>query len=267
MMDSEWMRVLESYQTTSAAPVDFAEYWHKQNDLAKRTIVLLEEELPSQNSNVRYAVISFAGTDGAILHARCLFPQAGERFPTLLLFHDIGRGVHGWHHMTRFAALGFAVFALENRSVSEEGTDLFQQDVLQLYCDALCAACAALSLQRTDESNLMTFGEGFGGGLAIVSAAVLERPVRCAALNPTPADLPAPFGYVDLVHFAPLLAGSFLLGTGLLDPIAKPEGQYAILHNTACPREHHVYVRHEHERNNFFEDELLRFFGKQDSLV
>lgn len=263
MMDSEWMRALESYHSANVEPADFSEYWRKQNDHAKQTAVLHEEELPFHSPNVRYSLVSFKGTDGRSLQARCLCPRTDGRFPTVLLFHDIGRGARGWHHMTRFAALGFAVVALENRSGYKEGADLSQQDVVQLYCDALCAMHAAQSLKNTDTSRLMTFGEGFGGGLAIVSAAMSERPVFCAALNPTPADIPEQKAYIDLTHFAPLLTGSFLLGTGLLDSIAKPEGQYAVLHRCTCPREHHVYVRHEHERNNFFEDELLRFFRQR----
>ena len=260
MMDSEWMRALESYNSPSAVPDDFAAYWRERNGLAKKTEILRMEDLPFQNPKAHYSVVSFTGTDGAALQARYLCPRTAEPVPIVLLFHDIGRGVRGWHYMARFSALGYAVFALENRSGCEEGADLFRQDVALLCSDALCALHAALSLSSTDASNLMTCGEGFGGGLAIVAAAMTERTVRCAALNPMPADVPEPYRYVDLVHFAPLLKGRFLLGTGLLDSVAKPEGQYAVLHSAACPSEHHVYVRHEHERNNFFEDELLRFF-------
>ncbi|MEA5047480.1 MAG: acetylxylan esterase [Eubacteriales bacterium] len=260
MMDTEWMHALESYRAARAVPDNFSEYWHERKDLAQKTTVLREEVLPFRNPMARYSVIRFTGTDGTILEARCLCPRTAKPVPTVLLFHDIGRDVRGWHHMLRFSALGYAVFALKNRSGWEDGADLYRQDIALLYCDALCASYAALSLDSTDPSNLMAFGEGFGGGLAIVSAAMMGRPVRCAALNPMPADVPEPFCSMDLVHFAPLLTGSFLLGTGLLDTVAAPEGQYAILHSAVCPSEHHVYVRHEHERNNFFEDELLRFF-------
>ena len=35
----------------------------------------------------------------------------------------------------------------------------------------------------------MTWGEGFGGGLAIVAASLVPGVIRCAALNPLPGDL------------------------------------------------------------------------------
>ena len=67
------------------------------------------------------------------------------------MFHDAGRPVRGWHHMTRFVALGYAVFALENRAEADAQTQ---------FADAQAAARAALSLPTT--LNLIAWGEGLG---------------------------------------------------------------------------------------------------------
>ena len=65
--------------------------------------------------------------------------------------------------------------------------------------------------------------------------------------------------YLDPVNLAPLLRGPLLMGTGLLDKVAPPEGQYAVYNRAVCPKKHLVYPKYEHERINFFEDELLKF--------
>ena len=94
--------------------------------------------------------------------------------------------------------------------------------------------------------------------------------VRCAALNPMPADfrrrngvsdekLLSALDYMDPVNFAPFLRGALLMGTGLMDKVAPPEGQYAIYNRAVCPKRHLVYPKYEHERINFFENELIKF--------
>ena len=69
------------------------------------------------NPCARYSEVSFELGDDAI-HARLIEPvgraRVSERVPLCLMFHDIDRPVRGWHHMTRFAALGYAVLALDD---------------------------------------------------------------------------------------------------------------------------------------------------------
>lgn len=77
--------------------------------------------------------------------------------------------------MTRFVALGYAVFALENRAEADAQTQ---------FADAQASARAALSLPTT--LNLIAWGEGLGGTLAIAAAAKQpQHVVKCAAQNPS----------------------------------------------------------------------------------
>jgi len=167
--------------------------------------------------------------------------------------------------MTRFVALGYAVAALENQtSVADWRRDWAALSLEDRYLDALTLAHAAIGLSSTDPARLMTWGEGFGGGLAIVAASLVPGVIRCAALNPLPGDLRAMcdgavgtdravLDGLDPVSFAALLTCPLLLGTGLLDQTASPKCQYAIFNRARGPK-------YGHERINFFENELLKFF-------
>ncbi|MEG0321948.1 MAG: acetylxylan esterase, partial [Oscillospiraceae bacterium] len=99
---------------------------------------------------------------------------------------------------------------------------------------------------------LIAWGEGLGGGLAIGAAGQTpEAFCRCAALHPMPQSCK---------EFAPRLTCPLLLGTALMDRIAPPEGQQAVYDSATCPKQHLVYPKYEHERINFFEDKLPKFF-------
>ena len=69
------------------------------------------------NPCARYSEVSFE-LGGHVVHGRLIEPvgraRVSERVPLCLMFHDIDRPVRGWHHMTRFAAMGYAVLALDD---------------------------------------------------------------------------------------------------------------------------------------------------------
>ena len=65
----------------------------------------------------------------------------------------------------------------------------------------------------------------------------------------------------------PLLLGGLpgvllgvLLGTCLMDEYAPPKGQAAIYNRLTCPKQWKLYPKYVHERVNFFENQMLRFF-------
>lgn len=113
-------------------------------------------------------------------------------------------------------------------------------------------------LPRTDRARLITWGEGLGAGLAIDVAAMIPGVVKCAALNPVPADfrtaweqncnesiyagvisyfrnhdpehtqeeqLFSTLDYLDCVNFASMLKSELLLGTSEMDTTAPPDTQ------------------------------------------
>ncbi len=109
------------------------------------------------------------------------------------MFHDHGRGIRGWHHMTRFVALGYAVVALENRFIqidvtadAEAGPDGIA--AVKMVSDALTMAQAVRKLPRTDRARLITWGEGLVLVWPSMWPAMIPGVVKCAALNPVPAD-------------------------------------------------------------------------------
>ena len=83
--------------------------------------------------------------------------------------------------MTRFIALGYAVLALENREGCYSLTKGWEDgpaglSLTQLYTDALTAAHLAGTLPGIDSTRMLAWGEGLGGGLAIVTSAMTIRP-------------------------------------------------------------------------------------------
>lgn len=275
----------------------FQDFWAGQRELAGRPRAVETRQIPFPGAPATYYELSFPGTDGAPLRARYIQTPAKSPAPAVLIYHDDGRAVRGWHHMTRFSALGYSVIALENRRPFWDISAGWENApgglaAAQLYTDAMTAAYVARALPEIDPERLVTWGEGLGGGLAIAVAALVPGVVRCAALNPLPAGpelaweqgysqgllggILAHFrghdpehaqaeaffqamGYLDCAGFAPALRCPLLLGTGLMDKAAPPACQQLVADRAAGPVTHLKYPKYEHERINFFENELLKF--------
>lgn len=286
-----------SGQRIDHTPADFRQFWSDRRAGAAEAWQMQRTGVDLPNPAAVYEELRLTASDGAVLRARYIRPAKGGPTPTVLMFHDYGRGIRGWHHMTRFAALGYGVLALENRALrfdvtagAAEGAEGLL--LTQLFTDALTLAHTALCLPEVDRGRLMTWGEGFGGGLALAAAAVFPCE-KCAVLNPMPADFrtvwrmdcggefysgirshfrdadPTHQGeetffrtldYVDCVHFAPLVQGSLLLGTGMMDAVSPPEAQDALYAGAVCEKRQIRYPKYGHERINFFENEQLKFF-------
>ena len=274
----------------------FAPFWSGRCRQANAFGDLRSAPAEVHNPKGRYQELTFTAVDGARLTARYLCPAAGGRVPTVLAFHDFDRPVRGWHHLTRFLALGYAVLALQNRTAFPDVSKGWRGapealELTALFSDALTAAHVALSLPHTDPLRLAVWGDGLGGGLALAVAAMFqENVVKCAVLNPLPANfrLAAESGsvfyagirthfrfedarrqdedaffqaleYVDCAQFAPMLSCGLLMGTALMDPVSPPAAQQAVYEGASCKKRLLVYPKHAHERVNAFEDELLAF--------
>lgn len=212
------------------------------------------------NPCARYADVEVELADGTCVHARLIEPtgscRMSERVPLVLMFHDAGRPVRGWHHMTRFTALGYAVLALDAGVIpADDAAKAYPEFVRR----ALAVAQAYLGTSGVDAERICTWGEGLGGALAIaVAAALPERIAKCAACAAYPADRGVP-AYLDPVALASRLQAELLLGSGLRDEVANTETQMTIANNAAGPARLVVYPEHAHERINEFENEVLRF--------
>lgn len=262
MTISEKRNQMEQYKGTSVCPEDFLPYWQtKMEQLGE--IQITREPVQLGNPCAVYEKLHITTEYGETVTARYIRP-AGDAasYPTLLMYHDMGREVRGWHHMTRFAGIGYAVIALENRIGTDVTMETIDKATLErCYVDALTVAKAALLLPETNTAQLAAWGEGFGGGLALAVSAVLPQKVRCAALHPMPAELPAAWSYLDVENFACFLHAPLLLGTALMDETASPWGQYACYNCASCEKRHLVYPKYTHERINAFENEHLKFLN------
>lgn len=266
----------ENYLGADAAPADLGAFWSARVDRALEPRPYELAEVGIDTPVAAYRELSFASTDGQTVRARVLLPKAAGPHPLILVFHDMDRGVRGWHHLTRYLAPGYAVCHLECRPWAKDVTSGWRQGagslvLAQLIDDVVAMAGIARTLEGVDASRIMTWGEGLGGLLSMACAALVPGVVKCATFNPTPADFrgsweagasdlafsgvtrhfreedPAAerldeffgtLGYVDAASFAALLpAGAELLcGCGLMDAAQPPLGCYAAYNRAACAK-------------------------------
>lgn len=267
-MISDYKKMLEAYSGRTQTPDDFAAHWKQRMAEAVGTIEM--EPVSFCNPAAVYEKMTVTTGERKVF-ARCIRPAGVEKSPLVLMFHDLNRGIRGWHHMTRFIAQGYAVVALDAAVCKADWKRQPEAvDFESRYVDALILANAALSMRWVNGEKIVTWGEGFGAGLAMVAAAMLPGDVKCAALNPMPADIRGvckemeeetarALEYVDVVNFAPMIRGSVLMGVCLMDDVAPPEGQYAAYNRLTCGKEMKVYPKYIHERVNFFENVVVKF--------
>lgn len=262
MTITEQKAFLRSYTGQAQAPADFAQRWQETAAALHPAVSCAPVTFGNPCGVYERLTVTF---DGRSVTARVIRPAADGVHPLLLMYHDLNRGVRGWHHITRFLALGFGVVAPEAEPFREDWkVQPAQAAFRQRYLDALAVAKAALALPWVDTGRVYTFGEGFGGGLALLAASLCPAVFRCAALNPLPGDfaglgLPG-YDELDAANFAPLCRAEVLLGTCLMDEYAPPKGQAAIYNRLTCPKQWKLYPKYVHERVNFFENQMLCFF-------
>ena len=215
--------------------------------------------IDSPNPCARYSEVCFT-VDGETVCARLIEPmghaRVSDRVPLCLMFHDIDRPVRGWHHMTRFVAMGYAVLALDDEIVVMG--DLEQGIASPAFAERVRWGCAmakvARDLDGIDPDRIFAWGEGLGGGIALAVSAFDERGLVCAAVaNPLPGGLEA---------LSARVRGSVLMGTSLMDIVADPKGQFAVFNGFECDRRHIIYAKYAHERINAFENEATGFFNQ-----
>ena len=300
-MESTALRdAMGTYESKTPCPSDFHAFWADRRQLAAGTRVLSRTPAEMDSPAAEYSLVRY-GTGGRTLTARCVRPKTEEAVPAVLLFSDFDSAVRGWFHMSRFAPLDLAVLAPVREGLppdvaagwrgAPEGLAL-----AELYTDALGLSYAAGQLPGIDGSRLIPWGEGLGGTLAVVTAAMRPEAVeKCAALGPGLADFPLlwqtgadtgpaagirrhfrdedpehreadaffrALGYVDCVNFAPMVRCPFLMGTGLMDSLSPPLAQAALFNRVPGEKRIVTYPKYIHERVNEFENELLRFLHR-----
>lgn len=203
--------------------------------------------------------------DGApTVCARVIEPSGpvcpGSDISVAVMFNDAGRPVRGWHHMTRFCALGCAVVALDAGVVPIEDAAC----ALESSIGAVTALMSSLpAITGFEPRRVFTWGEGFGGALALLAAVVSRGAVeRCAVCNPFPLEVEIPMLGAALIEIARLIETNLLIGSGLRDGLAPSEACARLARSSAGEAELVIYPEHGHERINEFENRVLDFFAK-----
>lgn len=320
MMDMP-IQELKCYLGKGNYPSDFIDYWNRQ--IARLNERDLEYELVKKeflNECADYYELYFKGIDGARIHAKYICPKNRQNVPLILQFHDYKQSSKSWYHLTRYIGIGYAVLAMDCRGqggMSEDlggvlGTtvcghlmigiddELDQMYYRKVYLDAYLLSKIGSQLPQIDTKKIVSYGQGQGGALAIVVAAMNKEINKCVAKDPFLADFKrvwemdldslmyeglryyfrwfdplheredevfSRLGYLDVVHFAKQLNCKFLLGTGLLDSSCPPSTQYAIFNQAMCNKMHLVFAKFDHELCNRFEDEVLRFIQFEEGCV
>ena len=255
MTITEQKAFLQTYTGKAQAPAHPAQDWAD----AVKELHFEAQTAPVEFANAYGVYERLTITyEGRTVTARVIRPASAGQHPLLLMYHDLNRGVRGWHHMTRFLALGFGTVALEAEPYKGDWLAApAQAEFRTRYKDAL-------ELPWVDAERVYAFGEGFGGGLALLTACLLPEVRRCAVLNPLPGDFAgagvAGQDDLDLANFAPLCRAEVLLGSCLMDTYAPPQGQAAIYNRLGGPKQWKMYPKYVHERVNFFENQMLFFF-------
>lgn len=259
MTITEQKAFLSDYQGLTRKPQKSLEEWFSLLDACSPKVTVTPVKFGATQGV--YEKIQLE-QDGKTLTARCIHPADAQKHPLILMYHDLNRGVRGWHHMTRFLAFGYGVAALESQPFLGDWKE-GQVDFRERYWEALLFGRTVLSFPWVSKEETIAFGEGFGGGLALLAAALLPGSLRCVALNPLPGDFRGlgmeDMDELDLVNIAPLCQGEVLMGTCLMDTYAPPKGQAAIFNHLHCKKMWKLYPKYMHERVNFFENEMVAF--------
>lgn len=201
---------LKTYLGNTCCPKDFKEYWQKQVELVNLNTIeytLLKKEC--KNIKADYYDIVFKSIDGSSIHAKYIRPNHQQKVPVVFDFHDYGQSARGWHHLSRYVALNYAVVAMDCRSQggtsddmqTAKGTtvtslivkgldgsidDLYYR---KIYLDALLLSKIVASFDGIDIEKMISFGRGQGGAIALVLSALNPMIKKCSMLYPILGDI------------------------------------------------------------------------------
>ena len=155
MTITEQKAFLQTYTGKAQAPAHPAQDWAD----AVKELHFEAQTAPVEFANAYGVYERLTITyEGCTVTARVIRPDSAGQHPLLLMYHDLNRGVRGWHHMTRFLALGFGTVALEAEPYKGDWlADPAQAEFRTRYKDALAVAKAALALPWVDAERVCSW--------------------------------------------------------------------------------------------------------------
>lgn len=208
MMDMP-IKEMESYLGSGIKPNDFDDYWNTEInniDVDNLKYKIIRKEF--KNNLAEYYEIYFKGIDGAEVYAKYICPSIDKKAPVVLEFHDYKEASKGWHHLSRYIAIGYSVISMDCRGqggkshdigavkgstvcghvINGLDDDLKQMYYRKVYLDAYILSKIVEQLHKTDLGKMITFGKGQGAALALVVAALNKNIKKCSLQYPFLAD-------------------------------------------------------------------------------
>ena len=103
MTITEQKAFLQTYTGKAQAPAHLAQDWAD----AVKELHFEAQTAPVEFANAYGVYERLTITyEGRTVTARVIHPASAGQHPLLLMYHDLNRGVRGWHHMTRFLGAG-----------------------------------------------------------------------------------------------------------------------------------------------------------------
>ncbi|MGL4740265.1 MAG: acetylxylan esterase [Sarcina sp.] len=193
---------LKKYLGSNIKTNDFELYWKKQKErIDKLSLDFKIKKKFFKNKNAEYFELEFTALDGAKIYAKYIRPKNIKNCPLVFEFHDYKEASRGWHYLTRYIGIGYAVIAMDARgqggksldSIKSKGNiayghlikgieaELNNLYYVNLYLDSYMISKLAESLENIDINKMICFGKGQGGAQAIVVSALNEKIRKCSA--------------------------------------------------------------------------------------
>ncbi|HFI2446702.1 TPA: alpha/beta fold hydrolase [Streptococcus suis] len=208
MIDNMTLQDMLTYRGRQEVPADFDTFWQNEKNqltgLADHVFLEKECGLP----HVACYELTFTGTNGSKVFAKCLFPKSNQPVPVLFYFHGYQGQGPDWTELLKFVAAGFGVVAMDVRGQAGHSQDhghfdgmtvkgqvirgmlqgpdkLFYKDV---YLDVYQLIEIIASLDFVDQKRLVSYGASQGGALALVAAALSPHISKTVAIYPFLSD-------------------------------------------------------------------------------
>jgi cephalosporin-C deacetylase len=208
---------LRNYAPSIYPPADLDQYWSATLQAANaQPLGTILEAHELELRGVAISEVGFDGFEGGRIAGWYLRPEGEGTFPGVVVYHGYsGRGPRPLELYT-LAAQGVAVLSFDCRGQNGESTDGVSRDggyvagwmtqgirspaeyyYRYVYADAVRAIEVLASFPEVDEQRIAVTGVSQGGGLALVAAALSDRPVFAWADVPFLCDFRRAVEVVD----------------------------------------------------------------------
>ncbi|WP_409340876.1 acetylxylan esterase [Paenibacillus sp. MBLB4367] len=300
---------LKAYMPLLTAKDDLERFWVETlAEFADKPLreTVVREATPLAQADV-YAV-TYEGFDDTPIHGWYILPKSaeGSRVPCVVTFHGYHGGKGYPEQYSQWLLMGYGVFAIDirgqggetgNRLASEFGmtSGWVSQGILDkrngyymaTTIDCLKAVEWVSKQERIDPAHIYVTGSSQGGGLALLTAALSDKPALVVAnvpnlchmdfgmLNSTGsltelskftttfpdrlAEVLDTVSYFDVMNMAERIRIPVMISVGLKDTICMPETVYAAYNRMTCQKEIHPYPFMGHTNIGYHNRLAMRF--------